>query len=113
MTEHKNYPEGLVGRANTVGADLFRNWFSELNDVAERDEGAAYVFVMGSLNEVLKTFDLPVTFPEINSLQTAVRRVAPDLPDLVAGGRDEERARERCPHLRQRPHEATALASRS
>ncbi len=31
---------------------------------------------MGSLNEILKTFDLPVVFPEINSLQTAVRRVA-------------------------------------
>ena len=31
---------------------------------------------MGSLNEVLKSFDLPVVFPEINSLQTAVRRVA-------------------------------------
>ncbi|MFQ6112573.1 MAG: 2-hydroxyacyl-CoA dehydratase subunit D, partial [bacterium] len=37
---------------------------------------AAYVFVMGSLNEVLKTFDLSVVFPEINSLQTAVRKVA-------------------------------------
>ena len=33
---------------------------------------------MGSLNEILKTFDFPVVFPEINSLQTAVRRVAQD-----------------------------------
>ena len=31
---------------------------------------------MGSMNEVLKAFDLPVVFPEINSLQTAVRHVA-------------------------------------
>jgi benzoyl-CoA reductase subunit B len=31
---------------------------------------------MGSLGELMRTFDLPVVFPEINSLQTAVRRVA-------------------------------------
>jgi benzoyl-CoA reductase subunit B len=31
---------------------------------------------MGSLNEVLRTFDLPVVFPEINSLQTAIRRTS-------------------------------------
>jgi len=66
----------IVGRANADGARLFREWFEELDELAGREEGAAYVFVMGSLNEVLKTFDLPVVFPEINSLQTAVRRVA-------------------------------------
>jgi benzoyl-CoA reductase subunit B len=31
---------------------------------------------MGSLAELLRVFDLPIVFPEINSLQTAVRRVA-------------------------------------
>jgi benzoyl-CoA reductase subunit B len=31
---------------------------------------------MGSLVEVLRTFDLPITFPEINSLQTAVKKVS-------------------------------------
>jgi benzoyl-CoA reductase subunit B len=36
---------------------------------------------MGSLNEILKTFDLPVVFPEINALQTAVRKVAHELLD--------------------------------
>ncbi len=66
----------LVGRGNRDGAEMFRDWFASLNDVAEREESAAYVFVMGSLNEILKSFDLPVVFPEINSLQTAVRRVA-------------------------------------
>ncbi len=66
----------LVGRGNRDGDRLFRDWFSSLSDVAEQDGQAAYVFVMGSLNEILKTFDLPVVFPEINSLQTAVRHVA-------------------------------------
>ncbi len=66
----------IVGRGNNDGARLFREWFAELNEAAENGQGAAYVFVMGSFNEVLKAFDLPVVFPEINSLQTAVRRVA-------------------------------------
>lgn len=67
---------GVVGRGNTDGARLFREWFEELTRAAEAGRGGAYVFVMGSLGELLRTFDLPLVFPEINSLQTAVRRVA-------------------------------------
>jgi benzoyl-CoA reductase subunit B len=66
----------LVGRGNRDGARLFREWFGELNNVADQGGQSAYVFVMGSMVEVLRVFDLPVVFPEINSLQTAVRRVA-------------------------------------
>ncbi|MCK5439584.1 MAG: 2-hydroxyacyl-CoA dehydratase, partial [Gemmatimonadetes bacterium] len=66
----------IVGRGNQDGAQLFREWFEELDQVAENGTGAAYVFVMGSLSELLRVFDLPIVFPEINSLQTAVRRVA-------------------------------------
>jgi len=68
--------DSIVGRGNREGADLFRQWFSELNHTAERGEPAAYVFVMGSMCEILRTFNLPVVFPEINSLQMAVRHVA-------------------------------------
>ncbi|MFQ6114769.1 MAG: 2-hydroxyacyl-CoA dehydratase subunit D [bacterium] len=75
-TKKQSNRDDIVGRGNREGAQLFRQWFQELTKVAEKDGGSAYVFVMGSLNEILKTFDLPVVFPEINSLQTAVRRVA-------------------------------------
>jgi benzoyl-CoA reductase subunit B len=68
--------DGIVGRGNREGAQLFREWFEQLNQTAERGGQAAYVFVMGSMAEILRVFDLPVVFPEINSLQTAVRRVA-------------------------------------
>lgn len=71
-------PEEIVGRGNREGASLFRAWFDSLTQAAQNNEQTAYVFVMGSLNEVLKSFDLPVVFPEINSLQTAVRHVAHD-----------------------------------
>jgi benzoyl-CoA reductase subunit B len=66
----------IVGRGNADGARLFRDWFTDLTAAAAAGRGAAYVFVMGSLAELLRTFDLPIVFPEINSLQTAVRRVA-------------------------------------
>lgn len=75
---NSNASNGIVGRGNKAGADLFRQWFQELTATAEAGGQSAYVFVMGSLNEILKTFDLPVVFPEINSLQTAVRKVAQD-----------------------------------
>jgi benzoyl-CoA reductase subunit B len=68
----------LVGRANRDGAQLFRDWFSSLGEAAGRGQGGAYVFVMGSLAELLRTFDFPIVFPEINSLQTAVRHLAHD-----------------------------------
>jgi benzoyl-CoA reductase subunit B len=67
---------GIVGRGNEVGARLFRQWFEGLTAAAEEGRGAAYVFVMGSLCELLRVFDFPIVFPEINSLQAAVRRVA-------------------------------------
>jgi len=67
---------GIVGRGNNDGARLFRQWFEELAAAAESGRPAAYVFVMGSLGELLRAFDLPMVFPEINSLQTAVRRTA-------------------------------------
>lgn len=67
---------GPVGRGNSEGARLFREWFQGLSTAAEEGRGAAYVFVMGSLCELLRVFDFPIVFPEINSLQAAVRRVA-------------------------------------
>jgi benzoyl-CoA reductase subunit B len=70
------HTDSIVGRGNREGARLFRSWFDELTTAADQGRGAAYVFVMGSLGELLRTFDLPLVFPEINSLQTAVRHVA-------------------------------------
>ncbi len=68
--------QSIVGRGNADGGRLFREWFATLSVAAERGEPTAYVFVMGSIAEVLRAFDMHLVFPEINSLQTAVRRVA-------------------------------------
>ena len=69
-------PDSIVGRGAKEGAELFRDWFHALTLAPERGEQSAYVFVMGSLAEILRVFDFHTVFPEINSLQTAVRRVA-------------------------------------
>lgn len=69
-------PADLLGRGVTDGAALFRDWFAQLSAAPGRGQKTAYVFVMGSLAEILRTFDFALSFPEINSLQTAVRRVA-------------------------------------
>src|SRR5450756_1030147 len=66
----------IVGRGNVEGANLFRDWFTELGEAAQNNRGAAYAFVMGSMAELLKVFDFPLVLPEITSLQTAIRRVA-------------------------------------
>ncbi len=73
----------LMGRGTRDGARLFREWFARLTTSAERGDPAAYVFVMGSLAELLRSFDLPVVFPEINSLQTAVRKVSDEYLNLA------------------------------
>jgi benzoyl-CoA reductase subunit B len=65
-----------LGRGMQEGRRLFADWFMDLSRAAAGGEKAAYVFVMGSMVEVLRAFDMPITFPEINSLQTAVRRVS-------------------------------------
>ncbi|MDH5506792.1 MAG: 2-hydroxyacyl-CoA dehydratase family protein, partial [Anaerolineae bacterium] len=80
MSQTQN-PDSIVGRGNQEGAELFRKWFTRLDNVAENGGHAAYVFVMGSMAEILQVFDLPMVFPEINSLQTAIRRVAHEYLD--------------------------------
>src|SRR3970040_1864575 len=71
-------PTSIVGRGNADGGRLSREGFAQLNQAAEAGTPSAYVFVMGSLAELLRVFDFPIVFPEINSLQTAGRRVAPE-----------------------------------
>ncbi len=75
MTEQADGHE-IVGRGAKEGGRLFREWFDALSHAPERGEQTAYVFVMGSITEILRAFDFQVSFPEINALQTAVRRVA-------------------------------------
>jgi len=75
--------DDIVGRGAREGGVLFRDWFDSLTRAAANQEQAAYVFVMGSLSEMLHAFGLHTVFPEINSLQTAVRRVSDEYLSLA------------------------------
>src|SRR3989304_2937980 len=68
----------IIGRGAREGGRLFSGWYQSLSAASERGQGAAVVFVMGSMVEILRVFALHTVFPEINSLQTAVRHVAAD-----------------------------------
>ena len=74
MTQAAGDP--IRGRAVRRGRALFDDWYDTLTRAHETGEPTAYVFVMGSLVEILRAFGLHVTFPEINSLQTAVKKVS-------------------------------------
>ncbi len=73
----------LAGRGAREGGRLFREWYARLTQAAESGEPTAYVFVMGSLAELLRAFDMHTVFPEINSLQTAVRKVSDEYLSLA------------------------------
>ncbi|MDP6011200.1 MAG: 2-hydroxyacyl-CoA dehydratase family protein [Candidatus Poseidoniaceae archaeon] len=77
MKEMKDHE--LWRRGNREGSELFKKWFNNLNEAALAGEHGAYVFVMGSLAEILHSFEMPIIFPEITALQTAVRHEAAEL----------------------------------
>ena len=68
--------EDIVGRSRKEGNRLFKEWYESLQAADQAGEPAAYVFVMGSVAEILRVFDFHLVFPEINSLQTAIRKSA-------------------------------------
>lgn len=58
------------------GQKLIRNWYASLETANERQAPVANIFVMGNAIEILRAFDFELVFPEINSLQTGVRKTS-------------------------------------
>ncbi len=79
-TEALAKPAAAAGEFNAhlEGQKLFKQWYGGLEHAKERGEKVANVFVMGNAVEILRTFDFQLVFPEINSLQTGVRKVSED-----------------------------------
>jgi len=59
-----------------AGQQLMKDWYADLALARERGQHVANVFVMGNAIEILRSFDFQLVFPEINSLQTGVRKVS-------------------------------------
>ncbi len=62
--------------ARAEGQRLMRDWYTGLEQAPMRGQYVANVFVMGNAVEILRTFDFKLVFPEINSLQTGVRKAS-------------------------------------
>lgn len=71
------------GTARQVGQNLINQWLKNVAEAPSRGLPVAYVFVMGNAVEILRTFDFELVFPEINSLQTGVRKKAPEFLSLA------------------------------
>ncbi|MCS7172839.1 MAG: 2-hydroxyacyl-CoA dehydratase family protein [Armatimonadetes bacterium] len=65
--------EGILGATRREGKRLMDLWWQEMTEAAQTGRPTAYVFAMGSMAELLRTFDFVLNFPEITSLQIAVR----------------------------------------
>lgn len=63
----------LAGTTREMGRRLMSRWWQELTGADAEGRPVANVFVMGSSAEILRAFDIPMSFPEIAALQTAVR----------------------------------------
>jgi benzoyl-CoA reductase subunit B len=68
-----------AGESRNESRRLIDAWWQELTRADEEERPVANAFVMGSMAEILHTFDLPISFPEIAALQTAVRGQQMDL----------------------------------
>ncbi|HEX5569774.1 MAG TPA: 2-hydroxyacyl-CoA dehydratase family protein, partial [Ktedonobacterales bacterium] len=64
--------------ARVAGQRLVNQWLKNVHTAPERGQPVAYVFVMGNAIEILRAFGFELVFPEINSLQTGVRKAAPE-----------------------------------
>lgn len=63
----------LIGATRTESRRLMERWWQEIAAAGEEGRPVANTFVMGSAAEILRTFDMPMSYPEITALQTAVR----------------------------------------
>lgn len=68
--------------AHAEGQRLIKEWYTSLENANERKEPVANVFVMGNAIEILRSFDFHMVFPEINSLQSGVRKMSAEFISL-------------------------------
>ncbi|MBS0325777.1 MAG: 2-hydroxyacyl-CoA dehydratase [Proteobacteria bacterium] len=69
-------PAAIPFDSRADGQRLMRDWYTALAEAPARGQHVANVFVMGNAVEILRTFDFQLVFPEINSLQTGVRKAS-------------------------------------
>lgn len=71
--------------------EMIANNFKKLAKVKESGEKVVYTFVPGNINELLMCFDLAGNYPEINSLQSGMRKkTGPYIMEAERNGHSED-----------------------
>jgi benzoyl-CoA reductase subunit B len=64
------------GLGRSLQKDLLGAWYERLANARAEGRKVAYTFVPGNVAELLRAFDLELVFPEINSLQAAIKKTS-------------------------------------
>jgi benzoyl-CoA reductase subunit B len=64
------------GRVHEFSKELMTDWYKELASAEENGTKTAYLMISGNCVEILQAFDIVPIFPEVNSLQLAIRKEA-------------------------------------
>ena len=68
----KNEPD-----VRRLGQKMTKTWFDSLIGAKQAGRPVAFVFVMGAMADLLRSFDFELIYPEILALQSAVRKESP------------------------------------
>ena len=72
MAEKSSYR----GRVHEFSKELMTNWYQDLSSARKNGKKTAYLMISGNCVEILLAFDIVPVFPEVNSLQMAIRKEA-------------------------------------
>ena len=56
--------------------EMIANLFDELSSASETGKKVVYTFVPGNLSELIRAFDMLPVYPEINALQSGMRKMS-------------------------------------
>jgi benzoyl-CoA reductase subunit B len=70
--------EALKDRSMVLQKEMLANYFARLEQAPEKGEPVVYTFVPGNLVELIRSFDALPVLPEINALQSGMRKLSGD-----------------------------------
>ena len=66
--------EAQKERSMILQKEMIEGLFNDLGKAKETGKKVCYTFVPGNLSELIRTFDMLPVYPEINALQSAMRK---------------------------------------
>ena len=67
-------PEAIKEKSMVLQKEMIGDHFKKLSEVKETKKKVVYTFVPGNLNELIRSFDMLPVHPEINALQSGMRK---------------------------------------